>query len=126
MRIKNLKYFLLFFVVAVGFFAFNASVNAQATGTTGGVTIELPNPLEAKNFQELLDRILSVLLIIATPVFVVFIMIAGLLYVVGGSNPQRRQTAFNMIKYGVIGYMIIIMARLLLNIVGGLLGIKPG
>lgn len=124
MKIKSAQYVLLFFVLTIAFFAVSVSVYAQTTGGTGGPVIELPNPLTADTFQELLDRILSVLIIVATPVFIILIMIAGLMYVVGGANPQRRQTAFNMIKYGVIGYVIILTARLLLNIVQGLVGIK--
>jgi hypothetical protein len=132
MNIKNARYLILFFVTAAILFSINVPVHAQYLGGSSGgdcpedtdTIIRLCNPLTANTFQELLQRILDVLLIVATPVFVIFIMISGLLYIVGGANPQRRQTAFNIIKYGIIGFVIILTARLLLGIVQGIVGIK--
>ncbi|OGZ60886.1 MAG: hypothetical protein A2932_00825 [Candidatus Spechtbacteria bacterium RIFCSPLOWO2_01_FULL_46_10] len=76
----------------------------------------IPNPLTADTLQELLDRLLTLLLIFSTPILVLLIAWAGFNYIVGGASPERRQSALNIVKYAVVGYIIIIGARVLVSI----------
>lgn len=85
-----------------------------------GETVEIRNPINAENFQEFLNQLINVLLVFAIPIVVFMVVLAGFIFVVSGSNPARRQTAFNIIKYAIIGLVVILLARVLVSVVQGL------
>jgi len=92
-------------------------------GTSGGGSpVVLPNPLgDNSDFFALLDRFINVLTIFAAPILVALIVVAGFYYMFGGDDPGKRTTAINIIKYGIIGFIVIIFARGIAAIVQGVL-----
>lgn len=86
----------------------------------GLAQISFPNPLSLNNFQELLDAIINWLVIIATPIVVLMIIIAGFVYLTGGHSPESIRRARNIVIYTLIGYAIILFSKALGAIIGGL------
>lgn len=109
------------FVLAQG--GGGTSGGSSGTGTSGGGSpVVLPNPLgDNSDFFSLLDRFINVLTIFAAPILVALIVIAGFYYMLSGSDPSKRATATNIIKYGIIGFIVIIFARGIAAIVQGVL-----
>ncbi len=86
---------------------------------------QLQNPLAGSgvgSIAGLLNKILDVILIFAIPIIVIFIIYAGFLYVVARGNPEKIKTANQTLLWVVIGALIIIGARAILQIVQGTVG----
>jgi hypothetical protein len=81
------------------------------------VTIE--NPLQAKNITELFAAIIDVVLVFAIPIIVFFIIYAGFLYVTARGNENTIQKAHMALLYALIGGLIILGARVLIDVVKG-------
>ena len=82
--------------------------------------ISLPNPINAENFEELIDAIVNWLLVIALPVVVLLIIFGGAQYMFAGVNPEQQRKAKNIILYALIGYAIILLSKVLLGVVTGI------
>ena len=60
------------------------------------------------------------LILFATPVFVIMILFAAYNYLVGGAQPQRIGKAKKILLYGIIGYLILLVACFLPELVANL------
>ena len=71
-----MKIFLRILAVAVLIILSSGVVLAQGTNEPGG-GFTIPNPLTCANFQDCLQRIIQGLIILAAPVVVVMVVVAG-------------------------------------------------
>ena len=78
---------------------------------------ELKNPLAFPDITSLMQAILNIVIIIATPIVVLFVIYAGFLYVTAQGNPEKLQIANRSLVYAVIGGVIIIGSVAILQIV---------
>ncbi|NBC29381.1 MAG: hypothetical protein GVY29_05245, partial [Spirochaetes bacterium] len=72
--------------------------------------VALENPLDFDTIPELLLAILNVIIVIAVPIIVFFIIYAGFLYVTARGNAEQTRTATRALTYAVIGGVIILGA----------------
>jgi Type IV secretion system pilin len=100
------------------------SETALATTTSGsssGSGVSLINPLTFTTAEGLLTAILEVVIILATPFIVFFIIYAGFLYVTARGNAEQITQANRALTYAIIGGVIIIgsvaIATIVKNIV---------
>lgn len=73
------------------------------------VTIE--NPLQATTFEELFNKIVDFLFYIALGVAPIMIVVAGYYFIMAEGDPKKLETAKNIIKWTLIGLLIIICAK---------------
>jgi hypothetical protein len=91
-----------------------------------GTTVTLTNYLNVSTIEELLEAILTILITLATPIIVFFIIYGGYLYVTARGNPEQIKTATTALTYAIIGGVIIIGAVAIGAIIGNLVGaFKP-
>jgi formate-dependent nitrite reductase membrane component NrfD len=69
---------------------------------------ELVNPVTFPTITELLAAILNVVIIISTPIVVMFIIYSGFLYVTARGNAEQIKQASQALLYGIIGGVIIL------------------
>lgn len=100
-----------------------------ASGDTGpgtsprppaGVSFELKNPLAFGTLQEFIVAILRVIIVIAVPIVVIFIVLAGFKYVTARGNPNQIQEATRALTYAIIGGVLIIGAVAIAEIIENL------
>ena len=75
------------------------------------LSYSLENPLEGGGVTSvtgLLTSLLDVLLIIAVPIIVFFIIFAGFSYVTAQGNPEKIKTATRSLTYAIIGGVLIL------------------
>ena len=115
-----------FFLVTLSF-ALVRVASAQSGGITpttppsgGGLSYTLKNPLAFNNLQDFILAILHVIVIIATPIVVVFIVLAGFNYVAAQGNPAKIQAANKALTYAIIGGVLILGAEAISVIIGNL------
>jgi hypothetical protein len=80
----------------------------------------LVNPLRIGSIEDLLVAILNILIIIAIPIVVFFIIYSGFLYVTARGNAQQVEQATRSLTYSVIGGVLIIGAVAIAGIVENL------
>jgi hypothetical protein len=109
---------------------FANSALAQGTTNPGGgspgtsqqntLSVQLVNPVKVGSIQELLQTILEIVIIIATPIVVLFIIYAGFKYVTARGNAAQVQEATQALTYAVIGGVLIIGAVAIAEIIKNL------
>ena len=99
--------------------SFSQTVEA-ASFSGGGSTLD--NPLKFNTIDELLTGIISVLLIFAVPIIILFIMYAGFLYVTAQGDTTKIQTAHSALTWAVVGGLIVLGAEVIKTIIQGTVG----
>jgi hypothetical protein len=92
----------LCFVALLGIIIPAFSVNAQ---------VVIRNPLQAQNFQQLIEAIINIIYTIGIYLAIIMILIAGFYYITAQGEPAKIQTAKQIIIYTIIGLLIIISAK---------------
>lgn len=83
-------------------------------------SVKLDNPLgEGTTLVDFLNTILDVVLIFAVPIIVFFIILAGFQYVMARGNPDKISQASKSLLYALIGGVLIIGAKVLLEVISG-------
>lgn len=80
----------------------------------------LQNPLGSKDFEGLIEAVINWLLMVTLPILVILMLYAGFQFIVSGISPEGKKNAANIIKYALIGYSIMLLAKVLVGVVGGL------
>lgn len=111
---KPLFYTILAFLIVLP----TGLVDAAGGGTT---RVTLENPLKADNFNELLEAVLNILLIFATPIYGLMIAIAAYYFIFGGQNPENRNKSLTIFKYATIGFVLLIFSRAIVAILRGII-----
>jgi hypothetical protein len=113
-KIPNISYglFLFYFLIP--------SFNLLAAGPPPVTSTTLKNPLAINTIEELLVAILNILIIIAIPIVVFFIIYSGFLYVTARGNAQQVEQATRSLTYAIIGGVLIIGAVAIAEIVKNL------
>jgi hypothetical protein len=83
-------------------------------------SVKLKNPLKVQSLNDLLEAILQIFVVLATPLIVFFIIYAGFLYVTARGNPEQIKQATQALTYAVIGGVIILGAFAIATIVSNL------
>lgn len=107
------KILLLTILLGLPFFAF-----AQASPSV----VSLPNPLEAENFEDLIEAVINWLLVVALPIVSLLIVYAAAQIMIAGANPKQREEAINIIKYALLGYGVILSSKVIVAIIQTLFG----
>jgi uncharacterized membrane protein len=98
-----------------------------ATTTKPGDDVKFSFSIESflkfDDLEGLLVAILNILIVIAVPIIVLFIIYAGFLYVTARGNVQQIETANRAIVYAIIGAIMAIgalaIAEIIKNTIGG-------
>jgi hypothetical protein len=90
------------------------------SGSADGLSYKLQNPLKFDSLQDFIVAILNVIIVLATPIVVIFIIFAGFKYVTARGNPSEIQEATRALTYAVIGGVLIIGAVAIAEIIKNL------
>ncbi len=106
----------------------NASNPGAGTGGTSGSNpgagggVALQNPLQFTDLRDVIVAIANILLILAVPIIIIFIVYAGFLYVTAQGNSTKIQDAHRALLYALIGGAIILGAKVISAIVANTVG----
>ncbi len=117
--LKNIVREIRFYKISsiVGLLTFAPSALAQISKSA---PVTLNNPLRITSLQELLVAILNILVILAIPVIVFFIIYSGFLYVTAKGNAAQIEQATRSLTYAIVGGVLIIGAVAIAEIVKNL------
>lgn len=98
-------------------------VSADIDEPSGGVRgVALENPLKVSSLEDLLVALLNIVVVLATPIIIFFIIYSGFMYVTAQGEPAKLTIAKNALMYAIIGGVIIIGAVAISQIIGNLVG----
>ncbi|OGZ58153.1 MAG: hypothetical protein A3B96_02775 [Candidatus Spechtbacteria bacterium RIFCSPHIGHO2_02_FULL_43_15b] len=84
-------------------------------------SISFLNPINATNISELVDAIINFFALIVIPIGVGLIVYAALKYIISGALPEERQKSIKTIQYALMGIVVVLMAKVAINILEFLL-----
>jgi len=114
------KFFnLLFLISFLVLITISGNLNAD---NGGGIMIE--NPLQAAEFEIILDNIIGFIFNIAVVLFPLMIIIAGFLFVTAAGDINKITQAKNIIIWTSVGFLIVLLSRGIMGIIMNLLGVK--
>jgi len=79
-----------------------------------------PNPIGASTIVDILLLVIRLVQQVAVPLVVLAIMYGAFLYLTSGGDPKKISTAHKAITYSILGIIIIISARYLVEFVQGI------
>ncbi len=79
----------------------------------------IENPIVADSVTELFQILIDIVLIFAVPIVVFFIIYAGFLYVTARGDTGTIQKAHMALLYALIGGLLILGARVLIDVIEG-------
>lgn len=86
--------------------------------------VEIPNPLKVQSISQLIDRIVTYLIGIATLIFPLVIIYGAFKLLTTGGDPEKAIEGRKAITYAVIGYLLILISKGITMIVAEILGAK--
>lgn len=93
---------------------------ADSTGqTTNGGSGTLPNPIAASSFQDLIQKILHIVLNIGVPVAALFIVYSGFLFIKAEGNPEKLKEAKETFFWTITGTAVLLGAWVLAQAIAG-------
>lgn len=89
---------------------------------TGGIVF--CNPLQACDFQELVDKIMNFIFVLAVIAVPLIIIVGAFQLLTSGGDPKKIGAGKNMITYALIGLAIILLARGIIAMIQQAIGVK--
>jgi Type IV secretion system pilin len=120
LAIKHLLSLTVLLVPGMLFAQGSTDPSGPATNANETLSVQLVNPIKVDSIQELLQTILEIVIILATPIVVLFIIYAGFKYVTARGNASQIQEATQALTYAVIGGVLIIGAVAIAEIIKNL------
>lgn len=80
---------------------------------------------ETLNATEIINRGIAYAIIAAGILSVVFIFIGGISFILSGGQEDKIKQAVSTIRYAIIGLVITIIAVIIVNAVGQVIGLNP-
>ena len=104
----------LWYILAVWFLT--APVLVWADVNVPSNTVPLPNPtisdpINAGSIQEIANRIINFLLLLAAPIAVVMTIYAGYLFMTARDNQDQVKKARTTLLYVIIGVIILVLSK---------------
>lgn len=90
------------------------------------LALKLDNPLQAKDFKSMVDKVVNFVIILAVAIAPIFILYAGFQYMTSGGDPTKVKKATQIITYVVIGLAILLLSKGLIMVLMSVLGVDKG
>lgn len=111
-KLNNLHYYTAAILAGV------LSGVGRAEADTISTKVEFTNYLKFNDLKDFLEAILSIVVVLATPIVIFFIIYSGFLYVTAQGEPEQIKTAKRSLLYSIIGGLLVLGAFAIAQIVG--------
>ncbi len=111
-------------IVFISVFVLSATGKSMAACNSSGQSCDpstqLCNPLSCDSFLDIANNLIRILSFASGIVLIMIIMISAIMISVSGNSTEKIGKAKNMIKWGIIGFVIVVSADVILSVVVGL------
>jgi len=84
--------------------------------------ITLDNPIRWKSFSEFIDRVISIFFYIGIALAPLMIVAAAFFFLTSAGDPQKVQTAQQLLIYTCVGIFLILIAKVIIALIKKILG----
>ena len=91
-----------------------------------GAAISFINPIRFKTFGELIGAIINFIFNIALVIAPIMFIISGFYFITAAGDPAKIKTAKDIIWYAVIGLVVVLLAKGLIQVLEQVIGVKIG
>ncbi|MEK7090471.1 MAG: hypothetical protein AAB930_02705 [Patescibacteria group bacterium] len=109
---------LRFFILVIGVFVLNFSAYAGHSCNETGTFEHLCNPSTATMLNQFFTAIVDFLWVYGMPFMVIFLVIAGFMFVTARGNEEQLTKAKAMLFWTIIGAAVIVGAKILVEAIG--------
>ncbi|MBI2046366.1 MAG: hypothetical protein HYT28_03035 [Parcubacteria group bacterium] len=107
-------------VLSAALFLPTIIARAASTGQVPKQSVfKLKNPIGAESFQELIQKMLGVMLDIGVPIATLFIIYSGFLFVKAQGNPEKLKEAKETFFWTIVGTAVLLGAWVLAQAIKG-------
>lgn len=92
---------------------------SRSGGSENLGTGKISNPLKVTSIEELLLKIIDIILVFVLPLIILYIMYAGYLFVSAAGNTEQISTAKTALLWAVVGGVIVLGAKIILEVIKG-------
>lgn len=118
-RILNL--ILIFIVVFAPMAVLAQDIPADPVPAPSG-NVVLNNPLPVNSIEELVNRIVKWIFSVSLIVAPLMIVVGAFIFLTSAGDPTRTKTGTELIKWTIIGFVVILLSRVLVGLIRGVLG----
>ncbi|MBI2054366.1 MAG: TrbC/VirB2 family protein [Candidatus Staskawiczbacteria bacterium] len=86
--------------------------------------VVISNPLRPNDLPALLEAISSTVAKLVGVIATIMIVVAGIMYLVSGGNPQKMEAAKKTLIYAIVGLVIAVLAVSIIAAVKEILGLR--
>ena len=94
-----------------------------ATTAPTSMMFQFRNPIRATSFTDLTNTLINFLFTLAVILAPILLVIAGVIFMTAAGEPGRVKTARSMLLWTIVGFGIILIAKGLVEVLKGILGI---
>ncbi len=117
---KGLYKIILTVIMGMMFFAFFGGLVMAANG---GLTFG--NPLADDDIVSILNKIWKFIYILGLSLVPLMAIIAGFMFLTAGGQTEKIKKAREILLYGAIGFVVVLLANGIVGWIGNILGVKP-
>ncbi len=86
--------------------------------------VTIPNPIGYNSVGELIHGVVNFIRNVALMIAPIIFIIAGLMYYFAGGSPEKVKKATDLIKYAIIGLVIILIANGITAVIKDIMGVS--
>lgn len=73
--------------------------------------VGFPNPIGYGKIEDVIGAIIDFILIISVPLLSGAVIYGGLLMITSGGDPKKFENGYKTILYGIVGFVIVLLAK---------------
>lgn len=98
------------------------AMSALITSPLLVLAITIENPIAANKLENLIDSIINFIFSVSLLVVPMMIIVGAFYFVTAAGNPSQVETGKRLVLYALIGFIIILLAKGLVAVIGDILG----
>lgn len=83
----------------------------------------ITNPIGSNTFQEAIKRVTTWAAAIAVPLTTLMVLIAGLLYMTAGGDPEKIKRAHKALTWAAVGFAVVLFSTVAYLLIQNFLGV---
>lgn len=112
---------IIFLLFVMGFNIFPLETKAVVGGEPA---IKIPNPLQAKTFTELIEKIGEFIFVISIPVTIIVVLAGAYQFITAAGEPEKLQKARATLLWAAVGFALVLISFSVVTIIREVLGVQ--
>lgn len=95
-------------------------ISVNNSGSKNAGSYALPNPLGVTNLQDIVDKVISALTVLAVPVVLAMVLYGTFKIITSGGDPAKAKEGGMVIFYAAVGFGLLLISNGIVSIIQSL------